>query len=810
MIRRIFLSLVCLALLGAAPVQTASPFAAVTELFPVQPGINAERGFAVAVSGNWLAMGARLDDEAGEDAGAVHVFHWSGVAWEQTVKLTPDPPQPEKAQFGFSLALRGGVLAVGAPGERAVYVFELEVPEEAEESEGTWLQSARRSEAAPDTDGFGKSLALDDGELAVGAGDGHGRRAGAVYLYRGPLWESELGVQPLQPQEPQEGERFGSAISLEGDVLVVGAPGYDIGPNGENADAGAVYVFERKESVWQQTPQVLRAQDSGSPLPPSFAGDQFGFAVATDGFQIIVGSPTADAAGVNSNSGALYQFVRSEADWIGAGWLKPADPQPGDQLGFSLAMSEDLLAAGSPGSPPAEGPGDVHVFRRSGGSWLELGELAPRNLPGNAEIRDLTGFAVVVNDGRVVVGGVIGDQGSYAAGASWSFRCPAAGACSEEAEAYATFPAGVGFNAHFGRSVALTELSGATFLAVGAPEDDAFATGAAYVYRRAGKGWRQEARLIRFSGDGFGSSVALAGPLLAVGAPVRSPNGAVDLFSREGTSWTLETSLVPLAPDAEEAFGVSVSLGENVVVVGAPRGSQPGAVYVFEKGSEGWSQVVLLTAPVVAAGDEFGAAVSVRDNVLAIGAPGTDGGVGAVYASSRGPMGWSQPQRLPSNPKQGERLGAAVAADGDIIAAGAPESFGLFGGSGAVYLFDKIDDKWHPGWTFNVDAIFELPFFKPFRFGASVALQGDRLVVGAPSPVVAGSGDPDRTILFERHKEIWNEVAEMDAVLAPRGDKFGTAVALSPSFLVVTSPVLVRNPRVTVFEFVTPASGEVP
>ncbi len=816
--RCLFLSLVCLALLGAMPVQSASSFADTTELFPVQPGINVERGFAVAVSGEWLAMGARLDDDAsGEDAGAVHVFRWSGTAWEQRVKLRAGMPQT-KAQFGFSLALRGGVLAVGAPGEAAVYVFE--------ESEGVWILRARRPDIGPGPSGFGRTVALGDGELAVGAGDGHGRLAGAVYLYRGPSWESETVILPPQPQE---GERFGAAISLQGDVLVAGAPGYDSGPDGENADAGAAYVFERQAGIWHQTGLLV--------TPDGAAGDQLGFSVATDGSEILAGAPAADGAGGKSNSGALYQFVRSGAGWISAGVLSTEDAQPGDQLGFSLAVSGDLLAAGAPGSPPAEGTGDVRVFRRTGAAWLEVGELDPRNVPGNAEIRDLTGFAVAVDDGlveineqgeevsfgRVVFGGVIGDQGGGGAGASWSFRCLAAEACRQEAEASATFPAGEGFNAHFGRSVALTDMSDtAALLAVGAPEDDAFATGAVYLYRQTEGGWRQEARLTRFSGDGFGSSVAMAGSLLAVGAPDRPPKGAVDLFSRQGSSWTFETSLVPAGPDFVEAFGTSVALVDGVVAVGAP-GGHPGAVYVFEKGSEGWRQVALLTAPVeqpptngagfttrgVVAGDELGAAVSVWDGELVMGAPGSGGGSGALYVSSRGPAGWSQPERLPKNPKQGERLGAAVAVDAGTIAAGAPESFAFFGGSGAVYLFEKIDGGWQPGPAFNADSI-PGEFSIPSRLGASVALLGDRLVAGAPSPPISGS-DRDRAILFERRGGIWKKVVEMDAVQPPIGDRFGTAVALSPSFLVVTSPVPVRSPRVTVFEFFAPeATGGTP
>jgi hypothetical protein len=796
--RPVFLCLACLALAGAA--SSGPPITGVTEMFPVEPGVNAERGFAVAVSGDWLAMGARLDDEAGEDAGAVYVFHWSGTAWEQTAKLHAAPPQ-QKAQFGLSLALRGGVLAVGAPGEGAVYIFQ--------ESEGGWVQHARLVSPAPALAGFGLAVAVGDGEVATGAGDGHGREAGAVVLFEAPFWTVEQVVQPVAPQA---GERFGHAVSLAGDVLVAGAPGHDFVSAGPNADAGAAYVFERQDGAWRES-KLLRAQDSGSPLSWNLAGDQFGFAVATDGSQIIVGSPTADATG--ERSGAVYRFVRNGANWVGGGLLE-AGVGPGAQLGFSVAVAGGLVAAGSPAPPPAEEGrrAEVRVFKRSGGSYIALGELPSSDVPSNAEIRDLEGFSTAVDGDRVVTSAPLGDQGSGAAGAAWSFRCSTGEGCMEEGEAVARDPLSRDSETfdQFGLSIALTEIRDAddlppAFLAAGTPpRDDGESPGKVYIYRRARQGWRQEARLVSsFSSDGFGTSVALAGPLLAVGAPqssilpvsppVNFLNGHVELFSRRGSSWVPERTFVNPNPDPE-AFGTSVSLGDGVLVVGAPRDSGPGAVYVFEKGGQGWTQAAWLTAPDARPADGFGTTVSVSGNLLAIGAPGMDSGTGAVYVSSREPGGgWSEPLRLPrfADPlSQGQRLGTAVTIDGGTVAAGAPE---FLGGQGAVYIFEESD-----GWR----AAQSLVAGPNRRFGTSLALLGDRLVVGARGQGPIEGQDRDHAFLFERRNGVWVQVADLDAVQPPIGDQLGTAVALTRSFLAVSSPGAVRSPRVTLFDLVPP------
>src|SRR6185295_16134558 len=203
--------------LDEAPVirDVQSPFPA-TELFPVNPGINSERGFAVAVEGKWLALGAPREDfvEPGETskkdaAGAVYLFHWSETTWDQKAKLVTLSPRTN-AQFGFALAMRDGLLAVAAPGEGAVYVFGLRG--DAEDEEGHWVREQKLRSVHPGT--FGRSLALGGGLLAVGDFGAHGVPDGVVYLYgyraSSGTWSS---AGSARPRIPQKGERFGAAVA---------------------------------------------------------------------------------------------------------------------------------------------------------------------------------------------------------------------------------------------------------------------------------------------------------------------------------------------------------------------------------------------------------------------------------------------------------------------------------------------------------------------------------------------------------------------------------------------------------------------
>src|SRR5215210_5174921 len=711
-------------LAALAVLACAAPLAGLpaTELFPVEPGRNTERGFAVAVDGDWLAMSAPRDDDKKENAGAVYLFHWSGTTWDQRAKLFADPPRPN-AQLGLALALRNGVLAAGAPGEGAVYVFV--------EDDGVWHQERRLTGAGHGAGTFGRSLALDAERLAVGAVGVDGATDGAVYLYKVDSWALDQQA-PVHPRLRQAGERFGAAVSLAGGTLAVGAPG---------ADAGAVYVFQRGPVRWRERAKVVPA-DGG-------AGQQYGFAVATDGAQIFAGAPTADFPG--TNSGAVYKLTPGAGGWTSQR-LEIAAVK-GDQLGASLALDGDLLVVGAPAPPPGSGTGRVHV--------LLLGDSLEIPAPRNAEIRDLAGFAVAVDGGRVVVGGALGDQADGAAGAAWSFDCTGEEGCLEEAEAVARNPRS---GPRFGGSVALT----ADLMVVGEPDG-----GSVSLYRQAGRsGWRQEAWLISpYAEDGFGSSVALGSllsdSLLAVGAPLprfssvsgapeEFPDGSVDLFVRRGSSWVFEATLAPpplisveLAFDETPvAFGTSVAIADGVVAGGA------GSAYVSAHEGQGWTEPrVLLGQPggrdVVINPPEIGASVSLGDGFLAIGAPGFHDDLGAVYVLQGAGTSWGQPIQLSALARR--------------------------------------------------------------RFGSSVALLGDRLVVGAPG---TGGTDPegndlDRAVVFERRNGVWVVVADLDALQPPHGDEFGAAVALSKDFFVVTSPGPARGDRVTVFAL-PDAPGDLP
>jgi hypothetical protein len=135
-------------------------------------------------------------------------------------------------------------------------------------------------------------------------------------------------------------------------------------------DSGAVYVFRRTDTTWQQE-DYLKASNTG-------AGDNFGWSVALSGDTLAVGARDEDSAaqgmGGNqaddsaSDSGAVYVFRRTVTIWQQEGYLKASNTDADDHFGSSVALSGDTLAVGAVGEDLS---GAVYVFRRTCTEWLQ-------------------------------------------------------------------------------------------------------------------------------------------------------------------------------------------------------------------------------------------------------------------------------------------------------------------------------------------------------------------------------------------------------------------------------------------------------
>ncbi len=345
-----------------------------------------------------------------------------------------------------------------------------------------------------------------------------------------------------------------------------------------------------------------------------------------------------------------------------------------------------------------------------------------------------------------------------------------------------------------GRSVAV---SGETVL-VGTPGDNVGPNvnqGSAYVFRRTGTTWAQEAQLLApdgLGGDSFGQAVAIDGDVAAVGAafddkPSGSNVGSVYVFRRTGTVWAFEQKLVPNDPQANDRFGGAVSLVGDLIVVGASFkdiGANPdqGAAYVFKRASGVWSQQARLTATNGAALDEFGTAVALNGNTALIGAAGSDGGKGAAYVFTTNGTTWTFQQQLSDNTlAANDRFGSAVALNGETALIGAPNA--LAAHQGTAFIFTRAGTLWSEQAQLNAN-----DGAADDGFGSAVALVGDTALVGAPFDNLGFNeeiNDQGSAYEFVRAGTNWFQQTKLKANDGAADDQAGISVALSAQMAVV-------------------------
>jgi FG-GAP repeat protein len=384
-------------------------------------------------------------------------------------------------------------------------------------------------------------------------------------------------------------------------------------------------------------------QEARLTASPAQAGAAFGFALAAAGDTLVAGAYLEDTA-AGRDAGAAYVFVRSGGSWVQQQRLVASDGAAGDEFGRAVAVSGDTVVVGGLLNDHAGGrdAGAAYVFVRTGTTWREQQKLTA---PDAAE-DDQFGFLVTVSGDRLVAGSHLDDN-------------------ANGAEA-----------------------------------------GSAYVFARSGTAWTMEQKLLAPDGaadDRFGFPVALDGSTLAVGSYRNDTAGGVDagavyVFIRSGTGWSMQQKIV--APDgaADDQFGRWVSVSGDTLAVGSilddnANGADAGSAYVFVRSGSAWSLQQKLSDPAGGEGDQFGRSVSVSGPLLAVGAYLDDSAMGpdtgSAFVCPRSGTSWTPRFRLAAaEGAAGDLFGRAVAFAGSSVVVGS-EGADLPAGddAGAVYVF---------------------------------------------------------------------------------------------------------------------------
>lgn len=305
---------------------------------------------------------------------------------------------------------------------------------------------------------------------------------------------------------------------------------------------------------------------------------------------------------------------------------------------------------------------------------------------------------------------------------------------------------------------------------------------------------------------------------------------SLSLLAQSGALFEVEATPVAYLkasePGKENYFGRAVAISGNTLVAGAlgydGPGNNPGAAFVFERVAGRWTGPAFLQGSntdggfgydPIKSGDHFGAALAVDGDTLVVGAPAEDGvssddpggnsnrNYGAAYVFVRGRGGWQEQAYLKAaDPGILDWFGSSVAVQGDLIAVGAPGESGGSAGvdgdqldnsqsmAGAVYLFRRRGESW--------EQVAYLKASDPLlgsRFGGSVALDGRRLLVGAPYALNDDLESPDGELpprpgaayVFVRRGETWKQEAKLQAANPSKNDLFGGSVDLAGGTAVV-------------------------
>ncbi len=316
-------------------------------------------GRSVSIDGDAAAVGAPYDDdkclidssptfESGFppcfencDSGAVYVYRHDGMTWNEEAKLT-SPDTDFRERLGEPVLIRGDLIFAGAwladgetpvctenpptinlpNGSGAVYVFR--------RTAGAWTQEARLTPPNPALfDNFGHSIDYDGTTLAIGAlnPDGGGQlNAGNVFVYHydGASWVLD---QTLIHSDVERFDRFGTAVSVEGDTMLISAPESDDACEAnEFCNSGSAYVFRFNGLEWIEQVKLL-------PSDPQ-QNDFFGFSLKLRGGLAAISMSLGDdacPANPDCNSGAVYVYPGAD-DCTGNGVIDLCDVADDPQL----------------------------------------------------------------------------------------------------------------------------------------------------------------------------------------------------------------------------------------------------------------------------------------------------------------------------------------------------------------------------------------------------------------------------------------------------------------------------------------------
>lgn len=337
----------------------ALPINAQTQMDADQPVSikNALSGWATAIDGNWaLISSPQKDNGAAQSIGEVSFMEYSDGRWALR-QITQPAGLPVLSNFGYSVDMFRETAVVGSIGDHetgaytgALFIYTLEG--------SSWQhQSTLRSQQISSGDRFGSAVDIQQNLLVAGApmGEGKGDKTGKAIVYE---YDGEwIETAELFADDGQNGGHFGHSVQIiNNSMIAVGAHK----ASGAEGQTGAVYIFSRNGEAWEQTAKLS--------APSGRSYDLFGYSLATysltDSEVLFVGSPGSENS--EGQTGSVFAFSYKDGSWSSDTEIAHEEATINAHFGISLAANEQgdlLVGASRVHSEDHKQAGKVYAYR---------------------------------------------------------------------------------------------------------------------------------------------------------------------------------------------------------------------------------------------------------------------------------------------------------------------------------------------------------------------------------------------------------------------------------------------------------------
>ena len=733
-----------------------------------------------------------------KNASDAYLYNLSSGAWTNLGATSGVPLQSSGAAFGSSVALNDTYALIGAPGQLSgtgdAYLYNITTP--------GWTDLAPEGQpitALSSTAKFGSSVALTDSYALIGASGVSSQGDAYLYNLTNGAWTdlATTGGQPVTALST--GSNFGASVALSSAYALIGAYGvassqgdaylYNlstgawtdlattasqpitalasssnfgfsvalnstyalIGAYGAASGEGDAYLYKIATGAWTNL-----ATTTNEPIAALGTSAQFGYSVALNTTQALIGSPGASSTG----DAFLYTLAGGSSAWTD---LATTTNQPvttvgsGAKFGDAVALSSTEALIGADGVSSSRGNAFLYLLSGGASAWTNLAATSgnPITALSGAEY----GYSVALNSNYVLVGAP--DAGTGNRGDAYLYNI-STGAWTDLAETTNQPVTGAAASSLFGTSVALNSTEGL----IGATGASSSGQGDAYLYNISTGAWTDLSTVASHtlaapgSGSAFGSSVALTDAYALIGASnADGSTGDAYLYNLTNGRWTdlATTTGQPITGLANDSlFGAAVALNSTYALIGATGDGSTGDAFLYNISNGYWTN--LATSPgqpitTLSVGANFGFSVALNSTYALIGANlQSNKGDAFLYNLTNG--SWTDLATTPSQPISGlannSQFGSSVALNDNYALIGAD---GASSGRGDAFLYLLSNGTWTDLTSTAGQPITALG--ANAAFGSSMALTNAYALIGADG-VSSGRGD---AYLYNFSTGAWTDLA---------------------------------------------------